>query len=241
MGCTGAGDSPIETTALHLSPSLEKLLVSLLASARSRGFLGPGPVDDQLRRSLAFASIVTRAGPRALDLGSGGGLPGLVLAAALPSSTWYLLDSSPKRVEWLRSAVASLGLDARCQVLCGRAESVGRTSYRNTFDLVTARSFGAPAPTAECGAPFLHVGGELVVAEPPAKDYEPTVGPDSEVCGATARWPAQGLELLGLAVTAKEVVRTSAGPVTLSRLLAMAPCPERYPRRVGIPFKRPLF
>jgi 16S rRNA (guanine527-N7)-methyltransferase len=205
-------------------------LISVLGSARRRGFLGPAPVEDQLQRSLAFARVIAHSPSQALDLGSGGGLPGLVLAAALPTTTWYLLDGSPKRAEWLHLAVGWLGLRSRCGVLCGRAEDLGRTDFRNKFDLVTTRSFGPPAPTAECAAPFLRVGGEVAVADPPA-------GP----AGGMARWPRSGLELLGLEWAGSEIVSTSAGPVTLSRLIASTLCPDRYPRRTGVPFKRPLF
>jgi 16S rRNA (guanine527-N7)-methyltransferase len=75
--------------------------------------------------------------------------------------------------------------------------------------------------TAECAAPLLAVGGLLVVSEPP----------DGR------RWPASALEPLGMAV--EGMVRGAAG--TFQRLRQVTPCPDRYPRRVGIPAKRPLF
>jgi len=212
---------------LHLLTSDEKAgLVSVLSDARDRGFLGPGPVQDQMERSLGFLAFAN-SGTQALDLGSGGGLPGLALAMALPACCWYLVDSNQKRADWLRTAVASLGLEGRCQVVCGRAEQVSRTPLRGTFDLVTARSFGPPAATAECAAAFLRTGGDLVVAEPPT--------------GASGRWPATGLELVGLAMGGNKVIPTAAGPVTLTRLVVTSVCPDKYPRRVGMPFKRPLF
>ena len=99
---------------------------------------------------------------------------------------------------------------------------------RGTFDLVTARSFAPPAATAECAAPMLKQGGALVVSEPP------------DALGAS-RWPDVALATLGLIRTSTETVVTPAGPVTLSRMLATTSCPQHYPRRVGIPFKRPLF
>ncbi len=103
-----------------------------------------------------------------------------------------------------------------------RAEDAARRAdLRAAFDLVVVRSFGPPAVTAECGAPFLEVGGRMVVAEPP--DQEP-------------RWPADGLAQLGLA-PGRRVTEPSAFQV----LEQVAPCPDRYPRRVGIPAKRPLF
>jgi 16S rRNA (guanine527-N7)-methyltransferase len=171
---------------------------------------------------------MTSACERAIDLGSGGGLPGLVLASAWPGTAWYLVDSNRRRSEWLRSAVSALGLDRRCLVVCERAEDLGRSELRGTFDLVTARSFAPPAATAECAAPMLKPGGELVVSDPP------------NALGAS-RWPDAGLAILGLVRASTETVVTPAGPVTLSRVLATTSCQPRYPRRVGIPFKRPLF
>lgn len=202
-------------------------LASVLASGRQRGFLGPAPIRDQVERSLAFALVASSPPERALDLGSGGGLPGLALAMVFPKTTWYLLDSSPRRADWLRFALVSLGLQGHCHVRCGHAEDLAHTELRHSFDLVTARSFGRPATTVECAAPFLHLGGEILVTEPPHR--------------REVRWPPPGLALLGLELVSTQTVGTHAGPVTLSCLQAVALCPSHYPRRVGVPRKRPLF
>jgi 16S rRNA (guanine527-N7)-methyltransferase len=159
----------------------------------------------------------------ALDLGTGAGVPGLVLALRWPDSAWVLLDGSRRRTAVLEAAVAELGLADRVAIVCGRAEDVGHEpTYRGRFDLVTARSFGPPAATAECGAAFLRLGGVLVVSEPPGDDQD--------------RWPSDGLAALGLI----------AGPARTNRpraqvLEAVSSCPDQYPRRVGVPSKRPLF
>lgn len=228
-------------------------LLRLLALARDLGFCGPAAPEDQIERSLAFTRILT-APSFALDLGSGAGIPGLPLALAWPQSRWYLLDSNQKRAAWLREALVELGLDDRCQVAQGRAEVLARTALRGKFDLVTARGFGPPAATAECGAPFLNERGQLVVpgpptCPPPSADEAPLAAHESrlalcevpveEVDGG--RWPSAGLAQLGLQLAETQAVMTKAGPVTLSRLVVVGPCPGRYPRRVGVPSKRPLF
>ena len=160
---------------------------------------------------------------RALDLGSGGGLPGLVLAVHWPASRWSLLDAGQRRTAFLATAVDALDLAARVDVLTARAEAVGRDrTHRGAYDLVVARSFGAPAVTAECAAPLLQVGGLLVVSEPP----EP----------APARWPVDALHELGMAPRA--VVE---GPPRLQVLEQQTACSDRYPRRTGVPGKRPLW
>jgi 16S rRNA (guanine527-N7)-methyltransferase len=198
-----------------------------LEEARLLGFLGPGPVTDQIERALAFTALTGSAPVLAVDLGTGGGVPGLVLAVVWPASRWLLVDSNMRRCRWLEAAVRQLNLEHRCDVVCERAEVVARGASRHQADLVTARSFAPPGPTAECAAPLLRLGGQLVVADPPEMGAE--------------RWPSSGLATLGLALDASVQVITPAGPASLSRLVSVSTCPEAYPRRVGLPFKRPLF
>jgi 16S rRNA (guanine527-N7)-methyltransferase len=157
-----------------------------------------------------------------VDLGSGGGLPGLPLALLWPASEWILLDGNLRRTAWLADAVSALGLQQRVEVVRARAEDAGRGPLRGGADLVVARSFAGPAATAECAAPLLKQGGVLIVAEPPG--------------GHPDRWPATGLDLLGL-----EPSGQLAEPVAFQRLTQVRLCEERYPRPNGRPAKRPLF
>ena len=197
------------------------VLLEMLEDARARGFLGPGLVAPHIDHALGFAEGVGEPPHRALDLGSGAGLPGLPLALQWPASRWTLLDASERRSAWLRRAVTGLGLADRVDVQRDRAEVAGRDpAHRGSYDLVVARGFGRPAVTAECGAPFLRLGGVLIVSDPPGGD------PD--------RWPGDGVARLGL-------VPIEGRRTGFRRLRAGEPCPARFPRRVGIPAKRPLF
>ena len=105
-------------------------LVRLLTQARDRGFLGPGDVGDQITRSLAFAVPAGGPVPTGLvaDLGSGGGLPALVLALVWPDTSWLLIDSNQRRTTWLREASSELGIAPRVEVVCERAEVGGSRS-----------------------------------------------------------------------------------------------------------------
>jgi hypothetical protein len=203
-------------------------LAAVLVRAKELGFVGRGPVEDQIDRSLGLLPIIHTTGlsvdssVEALDLGSGGGLPGLVLALTLTAWRWILLDGSVKRTTWLREAVDTLGLNDRVSVLTARAEVAGRGPLRGTVDLVVSRGFAAPAPTAECAAPLLKTGGWLVVTEPPG--------------GSPDRWPPDGLASLGLS---REQLVTS--PIAAVLIRSATATDGRYPRRVGVPVKRPLW
>lgn len=198
-------------------------LQDVLERAHRLGFLGPGPVDPHVDHARAFARVVPAPPAQAADLGSGGGIPALVLAEAWPDCAWWLIESRERRAAFLVEAVVALGAGHRVTVLHQRAEDVGNDPERRAgCDLVTARSFGAPPVTAECAAGLLRVGGRLVVSEPPV---------------ATAnRWPRAPLAQLGL-----EPEVTSEGPPRLQVLRLVAACPPAFPRESGRAKRRPLW
>jgi 16S rRNA (guanine527-N7)-methyltransferase len=200
-------------------------LGAVLDESRRLGFLGPGPVEQHVEHATAYLDALggEGTGTLAVDLGSGGGVPGLVMAVALPGSTWLLLDANQRRTAFLRAAVEQLGVAERVSVQTERAEVAGRSDVlRGGADVVVARSFSAPPVTAECAAPFLRVGGRLIVSEPPA--------------GSSDRWDEAGLADLGLVVEER-----IDGPPRLVRIRQATPCPARFPRRTGVPGKRPLW
>ena len=210
-------------------PARRQQIEAVLERSRALGHLGKAPITDQIDHALAFAGVWDLAPPRlAVDLGAGGGVPGLVLAALVwPSTSWLLIEVRRVRADLLREAVAGLGLGVRVTVAEERAEALGRqAAWRSAAQLVTARSFGPPAVVAECAAPFLGAGGRLIVSEPPASGSD----------GPTARWPEAGLGELEMAIG--EVV---PGPPAFVRLDQRDACPERYPRRPGRPERSPLF
>lgn len=207
-----------------LSPSHRDAVLEVLGRAQALGFLGPAPLEPQIEHALRFAAATGDALPHgptaALDLGSGAGLPGLVLAMHWPASRWVLLESMARRSAVLEEAIEALGISDRVAVECRRAEAAAHDPLlRGRFDLVTARSFGPPAVVAECGGGFLRPDGLLVVSDPPT--------------GPGDRWPPGELALLDLAVDHHEhgcTVLRCTGPLS----------PE-LPRRVGLPAKRPRF
>jgi 16S rRNA (guanine527-N7)-methyltransferase len=208
--------------------SVSEHVLGILRQSDALGFLGPMELEAQINHALGFVSTVDglRGNQPAtvLDLGTGGGIPGLILADSWPSSRIVLLDSNRRKTDFLRSAIARWGRDDRVEVVQDRAEIMGRVSgWRESFDLVTARSFGRPSVAAECGGPLLALGGTMVVSEPPSE---------------TGRWPVEGLAPLGLEVG--PTVR-SVSNFNYQVLIKAAPTDDRFPRRVGVPTKRPLF
>lgn len=109
--------------------------------------------------SLAGVAVL-REGHHAtvLDLGSGGGFPGLPIAAALPSARVTLVDSVGKKARFLTAAVEITGLGARVAVLCARAATLAPGGW----DVVTARAVGGLADLVELALPLLAPGGRLV-------------------------------------------------------------------------------
>ncbi len=184
--------------------------------------------------ALAALPILDRISPkRAVDLGSGGGVPGIVLAIARPAVSWMLVDSVGKKAAFLREAAIALDLDA-VTVAAERAESLGRDPrHRERFSLVTARAC-APLPVlAELAMPLLATGGTLVAWK------GPLVAGDPEV-----RDGGRALALLGGG--APEIVPALPGGAealgnhTFVTVTKAGATPSRYPRRPGEPGRRPL-
>jgi 16S rRNA (guanine527-N7)-methyltransferase len=202
-------------------------LLEVLEGARARGLVGPGPVAAHLDHALAWAEALAPAPQRFLDLGTGGGVPGLVLARRWPEVEAVLLDARRRALEWVEEAANRLGVEDRVRLVEGRAEDAGRDpELRERFDLVVARGFGPPPVTAECGAAFVTPGGRLSVSEPPAAQER---GGD--------RWPEESLAEVALGPA--EIRVTPGGSFAI--LTKTGPLDERWPRAVGRPGRRPLW
>ncbi len=196
-------------------------LTRILQRGQELGFLGPGDIQRHVGHAGGFVVALAATTGLVVDLGSGGGIPALVVAEARPDLRVVLVESRQRRGDFLAAAVESLGWADRVRVRAERAELTGHSELRAAAGAVTARGFGPPAVVAECAAPLLRVGGILVVSEPPE---------------ARPRWPVAPLDQLGLAP-----LRVVARPGRFQVLEQRRLCPAEYPREPGRPAKRPLF
>ena len=167
--------------------------------------------------------------PWLIDIGSGGGIPGLVLAIARPDLAITLVEATGKKVEFLRHAIAALELE-HATAIHGRAEELAHeVDHRGAFDIATARGVAALPALCELCLPFLRPGGVALLA----KGIE--IG--DELAQARAAAP-----MLGGEVVEAPILPGYESEIT-TRLVVVrktGPTPRAYPRHSGIPVKSPL-
>lgn len=133
---------------------------ALAEQGEERGLIGPLEVPRLWTRHILNSAIAAPLFHGAVaDVGSGAGLPGIVLAIARPDVQFTLIEPMERRVAWLDEQVADLGL-SNATVVRGRAEEVGLTG---TFDMVTARAVSALRTLLPWTAPLARNGGELAL------------------------------------------------------------------------------
>ena len=181
---------------------------------------------DSLALLRLFPELVRAA--RAADVGSGAGIPALPLAAACPEAHWTAIESVGRKCRFISDAAEALGLP-NVTVICSRAEDVARTELRESFDIAVARAVGPVASLLEVGLPLVRTGGNLLLYKTAAAEDE------LQACDPVA---------VSLGGAIREVQRYSLEGDEQSRAIfrveKCAPTPTCYPRRAGMPFKRPL-
>ena len=148
--------------------------IEVLRESQRLGFIGARPVEEAAEHAAAFVSALGElpAGSRLIDLGSGGGLPGFVLAELLPQCSIVLVDRRQKRTDFLRRAVSRLGL-RHVEVREADAATIARdveSGREPVFDAVTARGFGPPETTLRLARRLISGAGTIVISEPPSAE-----------------------------------------------------------------------
>jgi len=167
-------------------------------------------------------------GNRVLDMGTGGGLPGLALAQARPGVNFLLVDSVGKKIQAVQEVADELEL-SNLKTVCERLEELAhQAKYRENFDAVTARALAELPTLLEYAAGFLKVGGKLFAWK--SAEYETELESSSK---------AQ--EILGLRfVRAHNYVLPGGESRSILEFEKVAPLSKDYPRKTGVPKGRPL-
>lgn len=194
------------------------------------GYIGPREANALLERHILESAALDphlADGPW-VDVGSGAGLPGLVLAALRPAVRGLLVEAETKRCRFLREVADELEMPW-VEVANERAETLGRGAEREQAQTALARALAPPPVALEFLLPLVAVGGRAVLA----------AGPSANEALADSRAAATALgggppELVELEVPGLGAARWA---MIVKKVTS---CPERYPRRVGVPARRPL-
>ncbi len=187
------------------------------------------PVGGSDRLHDVVPIQVGRTSLRLADVGSGAGFPGIPLKIMLPDARVTLIEATAKKATFLRHMVRLLGLE-EVEVLAARAEDVGRMpEHREQYDLVVARAVAPLCVLVEYCLPLCRVKGR-VIAQKGSEGVEE----------AEAARPA--IALVGGSLVGVKPVELEELPPgrTLVAIDKVAKTPDEYPRRPGIPSKRPL-
>lgn len=211
----------------RLDPMLEMLAKShvSLSSVTDPAEARRVHVADSLT-GLALPEV--RQASQAIDLGAGGGFPGIPLATLLPDCEFTLLDSVGRKVEFIGDVISALGLE-NAHAKHARSEEWAAGEGRERYDLVTARAVAPLGALAELASPLLARDGHLVAWKgEPEEDQEAVI--------------ADNADRLAMEVTRRESVVPYSGSRerSLYVLTKTGPTPGGLPRRAGMARKRPM-
>ena len=149
-------------------------LIKVLREAQRIGIIGPTDVEVELAHARQYVPGIPPDARDVVDLGSGAGLPGLVIAHDCPTLRVLLVERRAKRADFLRRAVSALGMRDRISVTSDDADDLLRSpSHVGAYDVVSARAFGPPGLTVRCAEGLLRPSGTLLVSLPPNGDLDP--------------------------------------------------------------------
>lgn len=179
-----------------------------------------GPAEPLVEDCLVLLDHLEGAGSL-VDVGSGGGMPGIPLKIARPDLRVTLVESDRRKAAFLVHAAAQLDLDV--EVVAERAETAARGPLRESFDAAACRALAAMPVLAELCLPFVRVGGRLLAMKGQVEDAAPALA-------ALGGGPAE--------VAPAPTSARDRGVVVVVR--KVAPTPDAYPRRPGLPGRRPI-
>lgn len=212
--------------------NVNRFLQFLLAENQKHNLVsrkaGEAELYSHIEDSLKILEFCSLAGKTVIDIGSGAGFPALILAMHCPDARFTLLESDLKKSEFLVAAASELGLD-NVQVIRERAEVMGRDPlFRGQFDVCTSRAVAALNIMLEYGLPLLKLEGCLLLWK--GKHYQQEI---EQAQAAMKLLHARVIELYQYSLLEEK-------DRVIVALLKEAETPEQYPRRTGVPSKKPL-
>jgi 16S rRNA (guanine527-N7)-methyltransferase len=180
--------------------------------------------------SLTVAPLIGDHPLRLIDIGSGAGFPGIPLKIACPGVELTLVESVNKKAAFLRHLIARLNLEG-VELVAGRAETLAHEErYRESYDIALSRGVASLATLAELSLPFCAIGGRFIAMK------KGDIG--DEVASSERAIEMLGGKLAEVRLVELDEFRGERRWLVLVDKLE--PTPDKYPRRPGIPRKRPL-
>jgi 16S rRNA (guanine527-N7)-methyltransferase len=162
-----------------------------------------------------------------IDVGSGTGVPGVPLKIIEPSIKLTLVEAKQRKADYLEALLPELGLDDVVVVTRRAEEAAHNPALRDQFDYAVAKALAPLRTLLELTLPFLHMGG--IVLAPKGKEADAEVK-DARIALETLKGSIRSVDVIPLAQPAQKVILVDKD----------LPTPERFPRRPGMPAKRPL-
>lgn len=215
---------------MSVEPQLTRLAQLIAESPHNLVSRGDRPrvATAHVPEAVAIADLLgAQDGARWMDLGTGGGLPGLALAVVRPDVRWTLLDATAKKARAVAEFAEQLGLE-NVAVACARAEDAGRDpAHRGRYDGVVARAVAPLQVLTELARGFVGHGGLLAAVKGPAWE--------TELADA-----AHAMRVLGWELVDTPRVTSAVRPTWLVRMTATGEPPKGFPRTTGVPRSAPL-
>jgi 16S rRNA (guanine527-N7)-methyltransferase len=208
-----------------VSERVERYAELLLEWNRAVNLTGAKTIEqvrDHIEDALSLLALDWTGVATVIDIGSGGGLPAIPLALQLPQIQFTLLEANARKCAFLLHTAATLTLP-NVRVLLGRAEELARQpELRDRFDRAISRAVAPPAVMLELALPFVRPGGDLLAE---TRHLDPrALEPVARLLGAGPPRQSDG----------------PAGDHAVLRVDKISTTPAAYPRRVGVPNRRPL-
>ena len=185
-------------------------------------------IEKHIEDSLIIRDVLDLSSEKLVDIGSGAGFPGMIIAIACPQADITLVESDHKKSQFLKEVTRELEL-TNVEVICARVEELGQDSrYRSSFSLCSSRAVASLNVLLEYGLPLLGPGGRLLLWK--GRNYQQEIDQAQNA-----------LAILGGLL--EDVYRYTLMEERDRAIVIVRkdkPTPEKYPRRVGIPAKRPL-